>query len=92
MKLLRKLGIPALALAGMLVIFSPSSANAKVRFGVQVGVPAYPVYSYPYPYYDPYYAYPYGYAVGPYATWGYSHPHYHHIDRHERWEHRHGRR
>jgi hypothetical protein len=94
MKLLRKLGIPAIALAGMLALFSPSSADAKVRFGVQIGVP--PVYTYPYPYYSPYYspyyAYPYSYGYyGPYATWGPSYHYYHHWD-HERWEHRHHHR
>jgi hypothetical protein len=83
MKLLRKLGVPAIALAGMMALFSPSSANARVRFGVSVGVP--PVYTYPYPYYSPYYAYPYsyGYYGGPYATFGWS-PHYHHVHRHWR--------
>ena len=96
MKLLRKLGIPAMALAGMMALFSPSSADAKVRFGVQIGVP--PAYTYPYPYYSPYYAYPYSYGYyGPYATWGPSYHYYHHFDRdhhveHERWEHRHGHR
>jgi len=83
MKLLRKLGIPAVALAGMLMFFSPSSANARVRFGVQIGVPAYPVYTYPSPYYEPYYVYPYGYTyVGPYATFGWGH-HHHRVYRHE---------
>jgi hypothetical protein len=91
MKLLRKLGVPAMALAGVLMLFSPSSANARVRFGVRIGGP-YPVYTYPYPYYDPYYAYPYGYTYGgPYATWGYGY-HHHHFNRHERFEYRHGRR
>jgi hypothetical protein len=77
MKLLRKLGIPAVALAGLLAFFSPSSADARVRVGVGIGVGS--AYTYPYPYYYPYsYRYGYGY-VGPYATWGrHGHPHYHH--------------
>lgn len=81
MKMLRKLGIPAMVLAGMLALFTPSHANAKIRFGVQIGGPAYPVY--PYPYYDPYYTYPYSYSYGPYVYWGHGH-HFHHVDRHHR--------
>jgi hypothetical protein len=79
MKLLRKLGIPAVALVGLLAFFSPSSADARVRVGVGIGVG--PAYTYPYPYYYPH-AYPYGYGygyVGPYVTWGHrGHRHYHH--------------
>ena len=36
--LLRKLGVPAVALAGMLALFTPSHADARVRFGVGIGV------------------------------------------------------
>ena len=74
MKLLRKLGVPAIALAGLLAFFSPSSADARVRVGVGIGVGAYP-----YPYYAPYGYYPYGYyGYGPYVTWHNGHAHYHH--------------
>jgi len=65
MKVLRKLGIPAAVLAGMMVFFTPSSANARVRFGVQIGGPVYPAYTYPY-YPAPYYPY------GPYYGYGYN--------------------
>ena len=74
MKVLRKLGIPAAVLAGMLVFFTPSSANARVRFGVQIGGP---VYTYPY-YPAPYYPY------GPYYGYGY-HVYYHHHHHFRRW-------
>jgi len=79
MKVLRKLGIPAMVMAGMLTLFSSTPAEARVRFGVGIGGPAYPVYTYPDPYYNPYYAYPYGYTyVGPSVTFGWGHRHYHH--------------
>ena len=75
--LLRKLGIPAVALAGMLALFTPSQADARVRFGIGIGVGpyAYPAYTYSYPYYGPYYGYPYGYVGG---GWGWGHGHFHH--------------
>ena len=73
--MIKKLGIPILALAALLCFGAPRKAEAAVRFGIGVGVaPAYPYYS-PYyaapvpysPYVDPYdYAYP-GY-VAPYAA------------------------
>jgi hypothetical protein len=44
MKILKKLGVPAIALAGMLTLFTSSPAKAKVRGGVEVG----PVYGYTY--------------------------------------------
>lgn len=75
MKLLKKLGIPTLALAGTMALFSPSPANAAVRFGVGVGVaPYYAPYAYPNPYYAyPYYGYPYAYApYGVYGGWGWG--------------------
>ena len=69
MKKLKLLGVPALALAGLLTLFTPSPANAKVRWDVGVAVGS--------PYYAPY---PYGYTyVGPYYHhhhW--RHYHYHH--------------
>jgi len=48
MKLLKKLGIPAMALAGALAFFTPSPANAKVRVGVEIGAPDYTPYGYTY--------------------------------------------
>lgn len=75
--LFRKLGVPAVALAGLMALFTPSPANAKVHFRIGVGVePAYPVYPYAYPYYGPYYSYPYGYYYG--GHWGWGHVHHHH--------------
>ena len=73
--MLKKLGLPVLALAAMLALANPSNADAKVRFGVYVGTPGY--YSYTYPYYAPYpyYAYP-----GPYV-----YPHWHHRYYHYRY-------
>lgn len=72
--LLRKLGIPAVALAGMLALFTPSSADAKVHFGIGIGVSPYWSYPYQYPYYGPYYyGNPYVYGGG----WGWGHGGYH---------------
>jgi hypothetical protein len=73
--MLKKIGIPALALCAMTVLIPPQRANAAVRFGVFIGGPAYaypaypppPVYynaypAYPaYPYSAPVYVYPYRY-------------------------------
>ena len=44
--MLKKIGLPAIALMGILAM-APHQANAAVRFGVGVAVaaPAYPVYS-----------------------------------------------
>jgi hypothetical protein len=56
--MLKKLGIPTLALVAMLTLFSPPTANARVRVGVTVGSPyyyAYPAYPAPYVYSYPYY-------------------------------------
>lgn len=70
--MLKKLGIPVLALAGMLAFATPKPAEAKVHFGVTIGAP--PVY--PYAYCSPYgpyctsYAYPYGGAY-PYYSYPY---------------------
>jgi hypothetical protein len=72
--MLRKIGVPVIALAAILTVFSPHKASGAVRFGVYVGAPAYPVYpaypaypAYPYPQYayPDYYGYPpvYDYAV-----------------------------
>jgi len=72
--MLKKLGIPVLALAGMLAFATPQPAEAKVHFGVTIGAP--PVY--PYPYCSPYdpacagYVYPYGYYPQPYVYGGFG--------------------
>ncbi len=89
--MLKKIGIPLLALLGVLAV-APHQAKAAVRFGVWAGsppaytYPAYPAYpespSYPQGYYAaPSYAYPGPDYVYPYRTWD------RHED-HERWEHR----
>jgi len=77
-RLLKAIGIPAVALAGMLAFVHPSQAKAALHFGVSVGGP---VYTYPYPYeygidpygYPSYYSYGYSYAYpGSYYTYPYS--------------------
>ena len=95
--MLKKLGVPVIALAAMLTLFTPHAANAKGhwRFGVSVGAPVYgyPYYSYPYYapydpyYYGPYYGYTPYYSPDPYSTFGYYGGWGHH-ERHERLEHR----
>ena len=78
--MLKKIGLPMLALAGMLVFAAPPKADARVRFGIGIGGPVYtaPVPAYPYGYAAPYaygpnyYAapapvYPYDYGYAPYA-------------------------
>jgi hypothetical protein len=83
--MLKKLGIPMLALAGMLAVATPKAADAKVHVGVAIGVP--PVYPYPYcSAYDPGcagYVYPYGYTPYVYGGFGWHghhdwHGHEHH--------------
>jgi len=76
--MLKKFGIPALALCAMTLI-QPKQASAAVRFGVFIGGPvyAYPAYPPPPPpppvYYNPYPAYPvYSYAA-PVYVYPYSH-------------------
>ena len=68
--MLKKLGIPTLALVAMLTLISPPTANARVRFGVTVGSPYYYTYPAPYPYV---YSYPYYYShprpVYVYPSW-----------------------
>jgi len=69
--MIRKLGIPLVAIFALLVLFTAPQASAAVRFGVYVGGPAYayPAPAYPYPYPGPYYnSYPpYGYAAPAYV-------------------------
>lgn len=85
--MLKKLGIPMFALAGMLAFVAPQPAKAGgVHFGVTVGNP---YYEYPAPYYDGYptpYAYSYGYPTYPYSFysapfWG-GHEHHEHYEHH----------
>jgi len=59
-KTLKAIGIPAIALAGLLTLVRPPQASAAVRFGVTVGGPvyAYPTYPYPYRTYYYYHHYP----------------------------------
>jgi hypothetical protein len=70
--MIKKIGLPLVALAAMLAFVTPKQADARVRFGVAIGGPVYtaPVpYAYPYygPY-NPYYAAPYpGYAAPAYV-------------------------
>lgn len=96
--MLKKLGIPILALAALLAFAAPTPAQAKVRFGFSIG-PAYPVspyvYAYPYGYphyyaYGPYYPYAYPYAYGyPYGYYsgGFYWGGHRGLDRHARVEH-----
>jgi len=75
-EMLKKIGLPVVALGGMLAFAAPKQAGAQVRFGVSVGAPVYgpayaapaPVSPYNYPgynSYDPYYAPPYPTYVAP---------------------------
>ena len=60
--MLKKIGLPLMALLGVLT-FAPHQADAAVRFGVTVGAPAYIRPVYPCPpapaYVAPAYVYPY---------------------------------
>lgn len=76
--MLKKIGLPILALAAVMAFAAPQKADARVRFGISVGAPVYvaPAPA-PAPYYDPYYAGDPNYyappAVDPYA-YGYVAP------------------
>lgn len=79
--MLKKIGLPIMALAAVMAFAAPPKADARVRFGVAIGGPAYvaPAPAYPYGYgygygSGPYYAAPSPY-VAPYA-YGYSQPYY----------------
>jgi hypothetical protein len=93
--MLKKLGIPFVALMGMSMFAAPKTADAKVHFGVAVGAPpVYPYYQYcsPYdPYCSPYvYSYPYGYAYPQpyvYGGWGWGHRGHEWHEHHEFHEH-----
>lgn len=95
--MLKKIGLPLIALTACLTFVTPRKADARVHFGIAIGgpvytAPAYPyAYSYPYsPYGSGYYAqpaYPYGYGYGydaPYYS-GYGVYGYGYGGRH--WEH-----
>ncbi|HKE21677.1 MAG TPA: hypothetical protein VKB88_04750 [Bryobacteraceae bacterium] len=76
--MLKKVGLPMMALGAMLVLGAPKAAKAQVGLGVQVG----PSYAAPYsPYcsvYDPYncppyvYSYPYAYPYVYGGGWGWG--------------------
>jgi hypothetical protein len=66
-EMLKKLALPVVALA-MILILTSAPAKAAVRFGVTIGPPVYTYPAYPYysaPYVDPYYAPNYYYAPAP---------------------------
>lgn len=67
--MLKKIGIPAVALFGLMALASPPKASAAVRFGIAIGGPVYRAPAPVYRYADPYYAapYDYGYAAPVYA-------------------------
>jgi hypothetical protein len=74
--MLKKIGLPLVALAGIMAFGAPRAAQARVHFGVAIGGPVYtaPVAPYPYgygyaptPYVDPYYA-PTYVAPAPYVV------------------------
>jgi len=66
--MIKKIGLPLVALTAVLAFGAPKSANAAERFGVSIGAP---VYAGPAPYvpvapaYSPYYAAPYPAYVAP---------------------------
>ena len=86
-EMLKRIGIPGIALAAMLTLFGPSKADARARFGVYFGPPAYTVYQ-PYPYVYPGYYYGYREHYYTYPEYGFSFGWHHH--HHERWEHHRG--
>ena len=75
--MLKKIGLPLLALTGLLMVVPAQKADAAVRVGVAVGGPAYAYPAYPgpyaYPYSDPYYnPYPSYVAPAPGYVYGYG--------------------
>ena len=78
--MLKKLGLPMMALAALMVFAAPQKADARVRFGVAIGGPVYtaPVPVAPYAYGYSYPQYPNTYAapapVDPYYDYGYAAP------------------
>lgn len=79
--MLKRIGLSVMLLGGLLAFAAPRQADAAVRFGVYVGVPA-PVYAAPaYPAYgyDPYsdyYSYPAPAYVTPYYGGYYGNTYY----------------
>jgi len=79
--MLKRIGFSTALLVAMLLLITPSGANAAVRFGVYLGAPVYTSpYPYPYPYVHPYryprwYDYTYGYPPYPYPYPTYLYPH-----------------
>ncbi len=75
--MLKKIGLPMLALAGLMAFVAPHPADARVRFGVAIGGPVYPA-PYPYapayvnPYYAPAPAYVAPTYVDPYFSFGFG--------------------
>ena len=63
--MLKKIGLPMMALFGLLAVAPLNQAKAAVRFGVYGGAPAYT-----YPVYPPYPVAPAPAYVYPYAGWG----------------------
>ncbi|HWC96881.1 MAG TPA: hypothetical protein VG456_09035 [Candidatus Sulfopaludibacter sp.] len=77
--MLKKLGLPVLALGALMAFAAPQKADARVRFGVSIGGPVYtaPAPVYPYGYGYPYQGYPNNYVApaAPYAYgYGYDYP------------------
>jgi hypothetical protein len=60
--MIKKIGLPLVALTAMLAFGAPKQADAAVRFGVSIGAPVYAgparYVPYGYPAYNPYYAAP----------------------------------
>ena len=67
--MIKKIGLPLIALTAALAFATPKQADARVRFGVAIGGPVYagpaPYAPYAYPSYNPYYAAPYPAYVAP---------------------------
>jgi hypothetical protein len=75
--MLKKVGLPLLALAALLMLVPAQNANAAVRFGVAVGGPVYAYPAYPGPY-----AYPHSdRQYNAYPSYSYSAPSYAYGDR-----------
>jgi hypothetical protein len=101
--MLKKIGIPVLALAALVGVGAPRTAKAaSVHFGVAIGAPVYtapaPVYPYGAQYVDPYapnyapaYVAPAPY-VAPYVGFGWGSGHDRDWDHHDRDHHDWGRR
>jgi len=71
--MIKKIGLPLIALTAVLAFGTPKQADARVRFGVAIGGP---VYTAPVPYAYPNYGYPYYNSayVAPVAPYGYVAP------------------